>query len=241
MEDDTGTPAATGETPPDPLTNFKAEQSRKYDNINQQLQSLTAANAVLVEKLTQLAPPAARRTEASEDLSSIMYSDPAKYAQIIEDRAESRIMEKLSAKDQAQGRLNSVMAELHTDFPELNDPNNDLTKKAGEIFARLSDEEKKSSLALKLAVKDAATELGVKPKRMRPNEDFMDGGTSSSGAGRERKKNDKIDPITEFWGEELGLDMKDPAVRARLQARSERKWEKYQKPLPIQSRNKGKK
>jgi hypothetical protein len=210
----------------DPLTQFKAEFSRKTDGLKSEIAELKSATSVLVEALSRTAQKPAAAAKSEESLTDLMYSDPERYAQIIEERAVGRV----AKQQEAQMRTQQVIGELHNEFPELNDTQSPLTKKAVEIYSSLSDEEKRSTTSYKLAVKEAAAELGVKPRSKRTDEENFSSGSYSSG-GTRRPKADKLDPGVIAWAERLGVDHTDPDVRSRLIERSKRKWSSYQKPI----------
>lgn len=233
------------ENAPDPIAQLKGETSRKLENVDAKLQALQQTNALLLEKLTQMAPPPpAKKTEAdSEDLTALMYSDPAKYHAIIEERAatkaEHRIGEKLNRQQTEQARTNAVLAELTSEYPEIQDTTSELSKKTLELYSKLSEPERNNVSAWKLTVKEAAMELGMKPKSKRPVDDdagFV--GPSSGNPSRRRQQSNKLSPETEQWAQLLGVDIEDPVVRDRIVQRAQRDFTKWQKPM---STKKGKK
>lgn len=239
-DESTGTKSAGGGAEgSDAIQQLKAETNRKLSSITEQMGDLKKASDLLLERLSQSQAPASSvKTEESEDLSSLMYSDPAAYARRIEERAEKRIMSNLQNQNAAVAKQNAVLSELTYDYPELGDKNSALTKRAVEIYGQLPVEDRSSPLSYRLAVKEAATELSVKPrsKRTEDDENFM--GSSSGGSRRgERSKKDKVDPNTELWAEalgdqfrELGHDYNDNVVKERIAKRAQRSWSKWQQP-----------
>lgn len=216
---------------PDPIAQLKAESNRKLDGLKSEIGELKAATSVLVEALQRTQTKPAAKAEAKEDLSDLLYSDPERYAQIMEERAEARIMGRLSKQQEAQQRTQAVLGELAAEYPEINDMHSPLTKKAVELYNALPDNERNSPISYKLAVKEAAAELGVKPRSKRADtDDFVGGGNARGSDGQRRAKKDTLDPGTRRWAEVLNVEL-TPEVEARLIERSKRKWSTYQRPL----------
>jgi flagellar biosynthesis/type III secretory pathway chaperone len=216
----------------DPIKNVKEEFSRKLSNTDSKIDQLAKQNEALIAQLaaissTKAAPQAA--AAKTEDLSDLMYSDPQRYAQVIEERAEARIMGKLNDMNTANQKQTSVMAGIMSDYPELGDADHQLTKKAVEIFAALDESDKKSPISYKLAAQQAAMELGVKPKSKRTeSDDYSIMSSSSSSSSRKKSKKSEISPVTQNFAEIMGMDMSDEGLKQRLAERSGRNWNKYQ-------------
>ncbi len=214
-------------TPPeqqDPLKNLKSEFDRKLGNADARLAELQRSNELLMSKLNSIAPTAA--AAKSENLSDILYADPERYARIVEERAEARAMDKMNRQQEKMGKVNNTINALAQEFPELSDGNHQLTKRAVEIYSSLSDEERNSSMSYKMAVREAADELSIKPKSKRPVDDEPSFGSSGSrGASRRAAK---LDGSTEEFASILGLDTSDSKVRERLLAKQNRNWSQYQ-------------
>jgi hypothetical protein len=175
--------------------------------------------------------PAPKAAGAEEDLSTIMYSNPARYAQIIEERAEQRILSKLNTQNQVQHRTNTVMQELGAEYPELSDINSELTQKALSALKTLPENEQATTAGYRYAVKQAAEELNVKPKSKRPQVDEDFSGGYGSGALRRRAPGNKLAPDTEAFAQALGMDLEDPALKDRLIKRQQRDWNRPEHPL----------
>ena len=222
MSDDVKKPE-TGST--DSLENMKAEFNRKLSNMEQ-------ANQVLRNQLSTMlkaaAPAAAPKTENLED---VWFDKP----EVAAAKIEQRVLEKVNAAAQSTQRTNSTIAKLTQDFPELMDDQSDLTKKAVEIYSSFTDDEKSSPVAYRAAVKEAALELGVKPKSQRREEQEEDDFSfSGSGAGRARtegraSRRDTVDPRTIEFAKMVGLDVSDPKVKENLKSHQKRSWRNYGK------------
>lgn len=211
-----GTPAP--ETPPaqDELKNFKAEMGRKLENTNAQLQQLLQA----IQKPAPAAPTASKKIE------DVWYDKPAEAAQMIADQTAATIRKELATQNAAQTRYQSVANQLASDFPELNDPKSDLMTKAQEIYKSLSDEDRSHPLAMKTAVMEAATDLGVRPKGKRTSNDeaFSLGGGSGSGS---KRKSAQLEAGQEVLAKLLGVNIDDPKVRERVTNNHGRKYSSW--------------
>lgn len=213
----TGTPPPA-EAAPDRVKNLQSEFDRKLQNVTAELQRIAAA-----------IPQPAPQQQSKKKLAELAYSDEDGFERELDSRVEAKaaaIVENMTAK---QARQNAVIQDLYKDFPEIGDMENPLTKRALEIHASLSAEEKGSPMAYKLAVKDAALELGVKPKSKRAannDESFQLGG---GGNPPPRKQKEDIDTATTDFARALGVDVSDVKVKERLKNYSSRRnWNKFE-------------
>lgn len=213
----------------DPLVNLKAEMQRKLDAMqatiakqNEELLArLTAANTQSKQQKVQ---------QQEEDLSDLLITDPQRAASIIEERAEKRVMSKLEASQKQQQKQQGTLAELTSAYPELQHNDHELTQLAIQKYNSLADEDKVSPLAYKLAVKEAAMELGIKERSKRAEgEDFV----PSRSSGKKERKKESLDPATEAFARILAergykaVDPDDPKVRERLIQNAQRNFSKY--------------
>jgi hypothetical protein len=216
-----------------PENNIKAEFNRKQkeleDKVTSQLSQLAESQKALLERLEGLNQP--KQTNASsEELEDLIYSDPAKYAQKIEERTAAKIREEYKAEQAKQARQNQVINDLTRKYPELNDTNSPLTQKVYEIYNQFGQDEQQNPTSIKAAVLEAASELGVLPanKRQQQNEAFSMG--SSTGSRRpQTQREEELSEKTQQWASLLGLDINNKKTRESLKKRSERKvWNRYQ-------------
>ena len=110
-----------------------------------------------------------------------------------------------------------------------------LVAAAVEIYNALSPEDKTSPTAYRLAVKEAASDLGVLPvrKRKQSDDDSYLASSSSSPEGkpssRRSAKEDEIDTKTIAFAKMVGLNTDDPKVVENLKQRSKRQnWSRYE-------------
>lgn len=206
----------------DPIVQLKSEFTRKLSNTESQLGELKKANEVLLQELKKISQPApAPRASKEDDLETIMYTDPRRYTEMVEERAEARVLSKINQANQVQQKQNNVISSLTSEYPELMNTDHELTKKAVEIYSQLPDEDKTSPMAYKLAVKEAAMELGVKPRSKRSDEESYSFGGSQGGP---RKKKESVDAATVDFARMMGLNVDDPKVKERLAKRAQRDW-----------------
>jgi phage terminase small subunit len=194
-----GTPPAQAAAPAaDEIKNLKAEIDRKLGNVTSSLNQF-------MEQMKQQVVPTAPKQE--KKLSELIYEDADAYTAKVIEEAERRVETKLSKRDELMQKQQQVINTLVSDFPELSQTDSDLTKKALEIYNSLSNDEKANPLAYRTAVKEAALDLGVKPKSKRTtsSDDSFSLGTE---APRKPAKTDKLDEATTWFAEMLGRDPK---------------------------------
>ncbi len=204
------------------LKNVKEEFTRKQANTDAAMSKLQKQNEDLMAKLsgiTAAVAPAAPK----KDLSDLIYSDPEEYTRIIQERATAEATKTIQGQLNNQARQNNTIATLTNEYPELNQNDHELTKRAIEIYSQLPADEQTSPLAYKLAVKEAAMEKGIKPRSQRSEEEMLS--SSSSGVKKERKP--KLSSQTLAFAEAVGLKV-DDKLKDRLEQVSNRNWSKYE-------------
>lgn len=207
------------------ITNLKGEFDRKIGNLEKTNQNILATLQSLVK------PAPKPKADPSQDLDKLIYDDPKEYTRRVKEMAKNETMAELSAQNTKTNKVNNVIAGLYADFPELQDVNHDLTKKAVEIYEKFTEEEKQSPLSYKLAVKDAAEELGVQPKKKRAvveDDDNFSLGGGSAGTRTTKTKSEKLDPRTIEFAKLMGLDTDDQKVMDSLKKRAQRRdWGRW--------------
>ena len=212
------------QAPQDPIAQLKGEFSRKMANTEAKLAEVVELNKQFLEKLsaqqTQRPEPQAPKTE--EDLDTLIYSDPKKAAHLIKEQAKSEVMQSLSQSQAQQSRITSTINTLVSEYPELNNQHNPLTKKAIEIYMSLPEDERASPAAYKLAVKEAAQELNVKPLSKRSQEEYMP--QSGRSSEETRKPKNAVSPEMEQMASIFGIDLSKKEVKERVLKNSSRNW-----------------
>jgi hypothetical protein len=219
MSENTSNPSQ-GESaqPGDELKNLKAEFNRKLDNSQSRMEQSLAE----IKKLISVPASASPSKPASTKVS--VFEDEDRYTESVVSEAEKRIETKLSQRDAYNSKLQSTYQAILSDYPEASDTGSDLSKRAVEIYASYSEDEK-SPVAMRAAVASAASELGLKPKSKRQsssNDGFSLGGSSAQPG----KKASDLDPTTETWASIMGLDTNDPKVRERLKSRAPKTYKR---------------
>lgn len=199
---------------------------------------LAEENALLSQKLDQITNMIASRNQGGsqssgqeqqeENLEDLIYKDPKAYARAVENRAVKRADEMVQSRMNTQNETQGILSQLAAEYPELNDTSSALTKRAVEIYNQLPPNQRANPLAYKIAVRDAAADMGVltKNKRTKPTEDFvMDSSGSSGSASNKGAKSGegKMDDKSLAFAELLGVNIKDEKVMKRLQERNKRK------------------
>lgn len=230
-----GTEGTQDQNQSDPLLNLKSEMARKTEKLAEDNKKLSQQLAEISQMLQSQRPQSTNGSQSGdEDLEDLAYRDPKAYAKKVEERAAARADALINQRLNQQQQTNAILNQLVSDYPELSDSSSELTLKAVEIYKSMSDDEKRSSSAYKIAVRDAAADLGVLPKAKRKataNDDFALG-SGSSGVGspnRSGNRQTELGENTLAFAELMGLNIKDKKVVERLKQRSQRKnWGKYE-------------
>lgn len=208
------------------LKNLKSEFSRKQENVSRELEQIKAMLGNLAQPQRQQA------AESTETPDPVL--DPKGYKEYLKKEVLQETSQIVNQNNQRQSQL----ASLVQSYPELQDSNSELTKKAVENYSRLSNEEKMSPRAYQFAVQDAAAELGVLAMSKRQNNKQNDGDdsfTANSGSyssnkpSKQNKSNDKIDDATIAFAQAIGKDTSDPKYIESLKKHITRKnWNRGQ-------------
>lgn len=224
----------------DQLGNFKAEVNRKIDNQREEYTAqlketndqfnkiLSDLNESIKEQPQQTAPTPTAQESGLDDL---WYSDPNKAAELIQQQTEEKIMRKVEAQQAQQQKQTTVISNLISDYPELNDPNHELTKQAVKNYGEMEATEQASPLAYKVAAIQAAQDLGVVPRKKRAEDNDANFSLSSSrapGARSDKASTNQQDDLMLQFAQQMKLDVSDDKVVERLKNRSQRDFSRYQ-------------
>lgn len=209
------------------LKNLKSEFSRKQENVSKELEQIKAM-------LGNLAQPQRQQAAEPNEIPDPVL-DPKGYKEYLKKEVLQETSQIVNQNNQRQSQL----ASLVQSYPELQDSNSELTKKAVENYSRLSNEEKMSPRSYQFAVQDAAAELGVLPVSKRQNNKNNDGDdsfTANSGAyssnkpsQKQNRNSDKIDDATLAFAQAIGKDVNDPKYIESLKKHTNRKnWNRGQ-------------
>jgi len=228
MNEEQSQPGSTAPNSQDELLkNLKAEFNRKQENTSSQLTQLQQQMAELATVITS-----SRSTKApkQEDIPDPLL-DREGYERYVEQKMEQRVDSKLQTMQRQQAELGSLVS----NYPELQDGNSDLTKAALSVYNGLSAAEKSSPTSYRLAVQQAAADLGILPvtKRNKVQQPENEGDFSVSGSSNtkkpSKKDNTEVDSKTIEFAKLLGRDVNDPKVLEGLKkAAGRKKWGKFQ-------------
>jgi hypothetical protein len=193
-----------------------------------------------VDKLATPAPaPKQKKEETDDDDEVDLLLNPKKAVEKITRRVESELTNKFAAENTARDKFNTKFSEMAGDFPEINDVNSDLHKRAREILEGAGGKGWDAN-ALEAAVLRAASEKGVLPVKHRrrsdegdEGDDYLGGGSSGGDSGRgsrRRNSSEKLPAATLAFAEAVGMNVTDPKVVERLtKTHNARRgnWNKY--------------
>lgn len=218
--------------------NLQAEMDRKLGNIQQ---TLTQQVAQLAETLKPDTTPAPK---ADDNLDELWEYEPAKAAKLQEQKLNQKVDEKVNqiveSRLGAMSQEAQVIGQLKIDFPELNDGNHALTKRAIEIYGDYQQQlgQKPPSEYYQLAVQRAALEKGIQPSSVRPSSDhfqMVPGGKQPN--ARMPKNDDSSFEAQLEVAALLGRPVEDPAYQERLKGFARRdNFGRYAQPKEIKEK-----
>lgn len=210
----------------DRIKNLQAEFSRKTSNVEAQVAKLAEANNALLRQIQSLTAPAA---PAKKKMSDLIYENPDEAVAQITQTATENAWKRFEEHTARQQKQSNTISELYGQYPELADPNHEMTKKSLERYGNMSDSEKADPRSLRLAALETAAEMGVKPKSRR-SEDDESYSLPSGGSGAPRKRdNGKLPAEMLDFARLAGLDVSKPEVMERLKKRAKRQtWNRYE-------------
>ena len=237
-----GTDTSTEEGSARSTESFAAEFARKTEKLQSENQALSNKLDQLTSMLQQQQqrPPPQQQAAgidymsmSEEQLEELSYNNPKSYARAVEIRATTKASALIDRRINEQQQTGMVMSQLIAEYPELGDTNSELSLKAVSMYAQLPNHIKNDPAAYKMAVRDAAADLGLLTKSKRKGSaddgDFALGSNTGKGQPRGPKKSEAVDDKTLEMAERLRLNIRDPKVVARLKTRTERKnWGKFE-------------
>ncbi len=224
---------------PDPLVNLKSEFSRKLENQNARFNDLNSK----LESILQTVTTSRQQQQPQQPqvkLSELMQDDPDAYARVIEERVASRadsiVTDRMNRAHATQSAVQDVLAK----YPEFSQDGSEAAKLAIQKASSQAQYLKGTPEGAKMALLEAAAELGLVPASKRSSaqqqqgrqnaDDFAISG-QSQGSTRQQRRADpakEIDPRTLEFAKLLNPNM-DEARMKRLSAASKRtKWNKYE-------------
>lgn len=226
--------------------NLKAEMNRKIQAIQETNSKLAEQNDNLTQKLDLIMAQlnnqskSIQESEPAIDMEDLKYSDPDKYIELKLKDVDKRVDQKVNTVIGQQNQKTITIQQLAADYPELGDTKSALSKRAIEIAGKLSSDFMQTPDGIKLAVREAAAELGVLPKKLRIEtnsndedfamEDFIAGGGGGRGSDDSRKKpksKEDLENNTIVVAELMGVNVNDSKVVERMKQYKKRNWNKW--------------
>lgn len=216
----------------DPIKQIKSEFGRKQDNVMNELNALKAQLGQIADTVIHAAA-AKNKPEQDENIDPIV--DPKGYKESIKKELRKEMDQSLGMERER----NTVLSTLVSQYPELQSSNSELTQTALRIYNQLSNSEKNSPSGYKIAVMQAAQEVGVLPVNKRKqsqsesSDDFTlsNSNTSVRQKPSERAKSEKIDEKTLEFAQLLGRPTNDPkyieSLKKTITSRK-RSWSKFE-------------
>ena len=232
-----------GGKPDDVAKQLKSEFNRKFQNQEAQLSALAKSNEQLMQMLSGLnerftSSPKDTVESVSEDLDPLDPDYTDKLERRLEKKFEERQRQNEKTQQQIVGERNRVLSEVAKQYPEVTNNQSELHQKAAAIFEGYTDSEKSNPAALRSAIYQAASELGVVPVSKRKARDDSDeeytvpSNSRSSGSDEEVSKpgkKGKLSTNTLWTAQLMGLDVEDEEIVKRLEKRAQRKrWSRYE-------------
>lgn len=224
----------------DPVKQVKTEFSRKIENINSVLAEQNRQMQAVIEALAN-SNKKPNSTQSDDDIDEdLVLNDPKKFAKQVREKAVNEataaITKQTQQQQQVQVQESQALAALRSDYPELNDASSELAKKAIEIYNQNGSQ---GAIAVRAAVREAASELGLQSSKFRKNSSNSSDNFSVSGegntsgntrAGDRSAKKSKVSENTLAFAQLLGRDVNDKKVMERIEKYSQRKnWKRYSK------------
>lgn len=228
----------TGEA--DPLKNVKSEFDRKIGNVDQKLDQTNKTLAGLVTQLQAIAKTATPTKAPSEgnsiqkEIENSWYDNPSKAVHLIKEETKNELRKEIVDANVIQQKTTNTLNTLIRDFPELADQENEFTKRAVQLYSELPEDEKTSPAAYKAAVREAALEMGIKPRSKRSDEELDDfslrgGGNFSGRSENNARKRNTLNPSVADFARLVGINPEDPKTKERLMSNHGRKrWDKWE-------------
>jgi hypothetical protein len=161
------------------LKNIKSEFSRKLESQNQTMEQLNAQIANLIEQVKPKAAP------VEENLEDLAYN-PAKLVETVVTKAVEASNKVVDQRTREAAAVNTVFTSMSQKFPEFSDQGSDAYKKASELYERLPKNLKNTAEGMKMAMSEAAIELGLVPSERRRSRNADDYVGTGSGGNRAR-------------------------------------------------------
>lgn len=214
---------------PSEVQQLKSEMSRKMQNQTQSMSDLNSKLEALLQGMQKANAPAA------ESMRDALLDDPERAARMIEDRAVAKATAIVSNQTRQQQAAQNAVLEIQGKYSEFTQEGSEAGLLAIEKAAKLPDHLKGTPEGVRLAMMEAAMELGLSAgKKSAPRNEgdsFSSPGQRSSSSAPPRKS----DPAKDIDKKTLDFAMlmdptiaNDPKRLEALKSASQRKkWNVY--------------
>ncbi len=201
-----------------------AELTNTLQSMNQSFEQRLAQIQEVILQSQQRAPAPAQA--APEQLDPFNTPD---YSEKLASKIEQNLDKRLEQRERATLERQTAVSELVNDYPELTNPQSDLTKEAAKIVSGLDQSLRNSGTGYKYAVREAAAKLALLPKakRVAAPEDFSLSSANSPAPAR-KTKNGEVSQNTIALAQAMGMDINDKGLLQRLAEKSKRNFNKYE-------------
>jgi hypothetical protein len=219
-----------GGEPVDQVRNLKAEFSRKTDNLASQIAAQNAQLQAILESVQASMKPA-QQAQPTRKLSELLFEDADAAATEIENRAAKIAERVIEQKVQLSQKSQQVVSDVLNVYPEFGAPNSEASALAIQKVSSLPKHLQGTPEGTKMAMMEAAAELGLIPAKARKqsasNDDFVVGGQTKATSRRQADPTKDIPAETLAFAQALGRDINDPKVLEGLRQASKRNFSRY--------------
>lgn len=225
-----------GDSTPDDVTNLKAEFNRKLSNYESELtKQKETTNQLLAQIQSMSFKSQSQPPSTTKNLGDLMYENPEAAAQQITNNATQAAVKATSDIMATQRQEQQILFDIVSEFPEASNNEHELTKCSRKILNSYEVNDQKNPKFWKMAVNEAALDLGIKPKSKRTSteEDFSlnskgSSSISSANYSKDKGKTAITEDILNFAAL-LGRPVNDPKYLESLESFANRKnWTKYE-------------
>jgi len=207
----------------DPIQNLKGEFNRKLSGLDEQVKSLAETNKALLSKLDGLTKPVPATAPKAVADEVLLFEQPKEFISKMRQEVQETVSQQIGQAQFQATQQTQTLASLYEQYPELNNPNSELTKKAIENLQSMTKEEQRNPKMLKVAALEAAADLGVQPRKKRTEEepDIAFGATRGmyTPNGELPRSMKQAETGMMELAERMGLDISKPEVVKSLKAR----------------------
>ena len=214
---------------PDPIANLKGEFSRKLENQNRSMVDLNSKLESILQTIQKNNQP------APANIREMLLDDPEQAARVIEERAVQKATSIVSAQTRQQQAAQNAVLEIQGKYAEFTQEGSEAGLLAIEKASKLPEHLKGTPEGVRLAMLEAAAELGLqsgKRKQASSDESFA---VSSQRSSSSSQQNRKPDPAKDIDKRTLDFAMlMDPSIandpkrlEALKNASQRKKWNTY--------------